>query len=336
MAPTHHKLNSIQKQLLDIYLVIKQICEKHSIRFFAVGGTALGAVRHQGFIPWDDDIDIGMPIEDFIKFTKICKKELPKPYRFSPLHILGGKVHSTNTTFIEAQCAFADQSQYYGVFIDIFPIIGLPNQQKKRVDFLKDMNRYFIKAFVLDRYPTASKLSKKDIEAWQKKLLYSYSLEDSKFSAEFATGFTFIKNTSGMKNPIIMDFEHTTIPVPSTFDEDLTNQYGDYHKIPPVNERHVHNKYALIDYQKSYQYYYEKIEKIDPKILKFLKLKDEQEGLFFNDLQQINLEHNELIEIYNLQNQELTKLRFDLDQIINSRSYKLMRKLQKISAILKH
>lgn len=335
MKSTNHKLSVVQKELLKIYLVIKDLCEKHHLRYFAVGGTALGAVRHQGFIPWDDDIDIGMPIEDFNKFVKICKKELPEPYRFSPLHLLGGKVHNTKTTFIEAQCAFSNKDQYYGIFIDIFPIIGIPTPKTERELFLREMNRYFIKAFVFDRYPTASKLSKKDLEAWQNDLLYKYDLKSSKYSAEFATGFTFFKNTSGMKDPIIMQFEDTTIPVPRTYDADLTSQYGDYHKIPPASERHTHDKYALIDDKKPYLYYYEKIEKIDPVILNFLKLKDEQEGLFFNDLQQVLLEHNELIGYYNQKNQELTDLRFDLDQILNSRSYKLTRKLQNTSALFK-
>lgn len=335
MKPTRHKLSVVQKELLKTYSVIKELCEKNNIRYYAVGGTALGTVRHQGFIPWDDDIDIGMPIGDFNRFVKICKKELPEPYRFSPLHLLGGKVHNTKTTFIEAQCAFSNEEQYYGIFIDIFPIIGIPTPKTERDAFLKEMNRYFVKAFVFDRYPSASKLSKKDIETWQNDLLYRYNLDCSKYSAEFSTGFTFYKNTAGMKSPITMKFEDTTMPVPSTYDADLAAQYGDYHKIPPASERHTHDKYALIDVQKPYLYYYEKIEKINPAILNFLKLKDEQEGIFFNDLQQILLEHNELIGYFNQQHQELVKLRFDLNQIVNSRSYKLVRKLQNASALFK-
>ena len=176
MTSTRHKLSSTQKELLKIYTVIKKICEKNKIRFYAVGGTALGAVRHQGFIPWDDDIDLGMPIDDFNKFVQVCKKELPQPYKFSPLHLLGGKVHNTNTTFLEAQCTFSNQNQHYGIFIDIFPIIGVPNQKSDRKAFLKEINQFFIKSFIFDRYPTISKLSKKEIETWRDKLIYKYNI----------------------------------------------------------------------------------------------------------------------------------------------------------------
>ena len=330
--PTSHKLSPVQKELLNIYKVVKQLCEKHDISFYAIGGTALGAVRHHGFIPWDDDIDLGIPVNDYNKFIKICKKELPSPYVFEPLHIFGGKIHNTNTTFLEAQSVFSQTTKCNGVYIDIFPLIGTPNDSEKRNSFLEELHQYFIEAFVYDRYPNCSKMSKSEINKWRDDILSRYSQSESEYVTEFATGFDFIKKASGMDHPINMPFENTFVPVMSTYEEDFKVEYGDWRKLPPADQRHTHDKYTLIDLKKPYLYYQKEISQITPKILNFLKLKDKQEGHFFYDSKLLLLQHNQLIKQFEKQSQELSELRFNIKQIKDSRAYNLVRKLQKLSA----
>ena len=138
----------IQAELLKIYKEIKQLCDKNNIRCFAVGGTMLGAVRHNGFIPWDDDMDLGIPVDDFDKFRKACKKELREPYEFKDLLWIGGKVHNKQTSFIETPCAI-NRENGYGIFVDIFPIIGTPNSSEERLDFLNNMLLYSFQAMFL-------------------------------------------------------------------------------------------------------------------------------------------------------------------------------------------
>ena len=134
MDKTSVLTQKIQKINLETYKAFAKLCEKHQLRYFAISGTALGVHFWDGFIPWDDDMDIAMPIEDFEKFRKTFYKELPKPYGFIELPELGGKIYNSNTTLIEAPYAFLP-SQYYGVFIDIVPLIGLPDDPKERKDF---------------------------------------------------------------------------------------------------------------------------------------------------------------------------------------------------------
>lgn len=84
---TEEELKKIQKLETDALKIIIDICEKLEIEYFLIGGTALGAIRHNGFIPWDDDIDIGMTRNNYIRFLKEAPKYLPKGY-FCRLHIM--------------------------------------------------------------------------------------------------------------------------------------------------------------------------------------------------------------------------------------------------------
>ena len=70
-------IRSVQLRELEILKVFQDICSRHNLRYFAIGGTCLGAVRHKGFIPWDDDVDVAMPYEDYAKFKAIARTELP-------------------------------------------------------------------------------------------------------------------------------------------------------------------------------------------------------------------------------------------------------------------
>ena len=116
------KLRSIQMEML---LEVKRICEKHGIKYSLIGGSLLGAVRHQGYIPWDDDADIGMLRKDYEKFRKVCKKELdPERFYFQDDRNTEGyrwgygKLRKKNTLFLREHQEYLDFGQE--IFIDIF------------------------------------------------------------------------------------------------------------------------------------------------------------------------------------------------------------------------
>ncbi|MBR1604027.1 MAG: LicD family protein [Synergistaceae bacterium] len=75
---TSETVRKIQLAELDIFKAFKAICDRHNLRYFAIGGTCIGAIRHKGFVPWDDDMDVAMPYEDYKKFFEIAKTELPE------------------------------------------------------------------------------------------------------------------------------------------------------------------------------------------------------------------------------------------------------------------
>lgn len=122
--------------LMDIALEIRSICEKHNIKFFLIGGTLLGAVRHQGIIPWDDDLDVGMLREDYERFLKVSELELKKsfilvtPEKYAQYGKPYAKVMIKDTLF-EEETIPAGSPQ--GIFVDVFPIDRMPDSRRARL-----------------------------------------------------------------------------------------------------------------------------------------------------------------------------------------------------------
>ncbi len=301
-------MNQLQKEILKVYKEVKRICDKNKIRYYAVAGTALGAGRHKGFIPWDDDMDLGIPIDDFERFKEACKKDLKEPFAFHELNWMGGKVHNKNTTFIEAPCLL-DKNKHYGVYVDIFPLVGAPSDEEERKAFLLEVRKYFIKAFTFDRYPEASKLSEKELLAWEKKLCRANKYASAERVAEFAIAHKFTMRAAGLKNPRVVKFEDTVIPISSMVHEDLNERYGDYMKLPPKSQRMTHGAAAIINFEAPYAKYAKKLEKIDPEILKLLRAEQRMEGEFFDAAHTMSVEYETLSNEYKVALQELERLK---------------------------
>lgn len=125
--PEGSALRNLQLRMLEILKSVDAICKKHNIPYWLSSGTLLGAVRHDGFIPWDDDIDIELLREDYLKLLDILPKELPEEYVLQTTDTDSGyvylyaKVRDTNS-YIEEKCVFNKHFEYKGAFIDIFPL----------------------------------------------------------------------------------------------------------------------------------------------------------------------------------------------------------------------
>lgn len=273
------EINKLHDYLLDILKEFQRICEKNHLTYFAIAGTMLGAIRHNGFIPWDDDLDVGMPIEDFISLRSIIENDIKKPYAF--IDTLNKKrniryfykIENENTAFIEEENIDFKK----GIWIDILPFSGTPNNKialylflkklyfYKKLDLYKNMkyskcdnikqkiqkivfsfftfnkkNNYYVNKFenLMNKYDF--KKSNKIFYAWRLSFSYKETIKYSIFDSSIFSSFVSHK------------YENTEIKIPVGYDLYLKKCYGDYMKLPPVDKRKCHKPFIL-SFDKSYK-----------------------------------------------------------------------------------
>lgn len=285
------KENTIQDICLGIYKEFKRICDKHQLRYYAIGGTCIGAVRHRGFIPWDDDMDFAMPYEDLTVFLQMASKELCSNYEiYSPMkceHFPGImiKVIDKNTTFIEKEFGKLPDT-YRGVGIDIMPIWGMPKGIKEQKRMMKRNDMYislnkklrtpcYMQPSLAGKILWVLVVSFKLVlpqNYWIEKMISSYS----KYRFDNADKILFAwrrmpsrRNRTTYKSMFCyadfadyleLPFEDTSIRVPVGYDNYLTSDFGNYMEIPDENNRHIHD-YAFFDPYMPYRKYAEQVMK---------------------------------------------------------------------------
>lgn len=266
------KLQDVELKMLVEFI---KICDRHNLRYFVIGGTCLGAVRHSGFIPWDDDIDIGMPRKDYTKFQCIAPNELPE-YLFvqhfkseSGFLLTYSKIRNSNTTFIEE--TVADLNINHGVYIDIFPLDGVPNCQiKYRIHEL--LVRLLANALWINQKLSKPRwytkvimrliitwYSPSDVHKMITSRLKKYCFDDSRLVSNYfgAYGAREVVPKDYFGEGCKLKFEGISVNAPSIYDKYLTNIYGDYMKLPPKDKQVSHHETQVIDLAKSYVEYSE-------------------------------------------------------------------------------
>lgn len=246
-------------RLLDVLMVIDKMCAEHGLRYYLVDGSLIGAVREHGFIPWDDDMDICMPREDYEKLIAHSKEWLPKPYEFVcyendpkyPLHF--GKVQDASTTLIERP------HLYYlgGVYVDVFPIDGAP--EGKLAQRLYDWKYKYLKKvlYFLFRDPyrhghgpscwiplLARKCyTQPEIQAKIKRHMMKYDLKTSRLAAvNHNDGLgSMVDKEKVLGEPTPIEFEGKQVMGMKDNHAYLSQLFGDYMTPPPPEKRHQHN-----------------------------------------------------------------------------------------------
>lgn len=241
--------------LLDLGKEFHRICVKHDIPYYMLGGTMLGAVRHKGFIPWDDDMDFGVSRKDFKRCMSVLEKELPPKYRVLTMDnsesLLIDIVKISDTRTLTNELYKENVSEKIGVNIDIFPldskkrkggrwkIISLLLSLQNYV-FLSATSRPFIKKLVAVCLKTIFfSLSKKTIINFVNRHLVEH---EGKYLANIygAWGAKETVEKEIMGKPILYPFEDVEfygVENPSAY---LASLYGDYMKLPPESKRHLH------------------------------------------------------------------------------------------------
>ena len=253
-----------EKQVrFDILRYIDQICRKHNIRYSLTGGTLLGAVRHGGFIPWDDDIDVFLTRPEYNKLSKVLSNEneylwLTREYDDNYFFVFGRLIDKR--TLIEDEGI--DSIAGYGVFVDICVVDGLPDNVilcKFHCFFMRFLYRSrrcaayshsqyvpknFFKRFIKRLYQKICRcIGVKRWVKWLDKVAQKYPFEKGKYVANMMSqyGKKEIMHKKSFDSYIEMPFEDEKFLVIKGWEEYLTNIYGEYMKLPPVEQRKGHH-----------------------------------------------------------------------------------------------
>ncbi len=263
-----YAISSLMKKVwaveIDLFFQFEKICKKHNIKYYADGGTVLGAIRHKGFIPWDDDMDFLMERKDYEKFISVAQTELKSPYFLQspltdvdyPLDIL--KIRNSNTSAITNNNLQAPRdNSNKGISISIFPIDNMPKSNIRR-KYIQIYNRvlqvcnnaysYNVNKNIITK--TINKIThlpifKKDfVQKNIKKMNKKNASEKNNLSGKYwIPNYSSwgcprnIFDTSVFEEAIEVPFEFFTVKIPKGYEAFLKTVYGDYMEFPPVEER---------------------------------------------------------------------------------------------------
>lgn len=251
------KLQKIKAIEIDLLRNFDKVCKKHKIKYILWAGTLLGAIRHHGFIPWDDDLDVCLNRQEFEKLLEISKDEFEDPYFFQTYEtdrkffFPYARLRNSNTTGI-IKC---DYSSNYnnGIYIDIFVLDGFPMNDKEYLCFMKKNDFLLRMVKLFDNKESYDKnIIKNIIKSIIKNLLNrDYFIEKyisniKKYSISNKIGLvTHGKDLCKKYWCFSQDFYETTcidyydikVSIPKEYDKILSNMYGNYMRLPPVEER---------------------------------------------------------------------------------------------------
>lgn len=268
-------MNDLQNTEFEILKYVIRICDKLNLKYYLVCGSALGAVKYQGFIPWDDDIDIALTRSDYEVFCEKAQQMLPEHLflqnwkterRFPAIY---SKIRDSRTTYIENSAAVLPI--HHGVYIDIFPLDGYPDdpREQKRIERKKKWYTLLMRGcYELERsrkekiFAAGERMLGIHIRPywfnkWFEKVIAAFPTEQSKWwcnhgnwqgRLEYAPHWHYEEGDWA-------NFEGLRVRVPKNYDEYLTLKYGAWREDPPMEQQVAHHYCAVCDCSRPYTYY---------------------------------------------------------------------------------
>ena len=265
--------------IIDVLSVFIRICEAQGLRYFCAGGTAIGAVRHQGMIPWDDDIDVFMPRPDYDRFLRLAAHSMPEgyellsPYATKDYPMYFAKMCNARTTLLENEripCVF-------GLYIDIFPLDGACDdvetcyREKRRfkrlmnkLEAVSTHNSFGEYVGLLTKRREWGRFAVKTVafccRSWLRRWLlkqmdsiaygHDYALSSRVVTYSGAYQRQEIYPKAWLETPQIFAFEGLMVNLPHDYDAYLRHFFGDYMTLPPVEQRASHHQKVFFDLDK--------------------------------------------------------------------------------------
>ena len=268
-------LDRLQKEILTILDDFIRLCEDYHLEYFAIAGTGIGAIRHKGFIPWDDDIDIAMPRKDFEKLLKIVERKMGDRYlilnakNYPEYPLMTTRLVKRDTVFIEE--VMKDVDCPFGIFLDLYVLDNVADHPVL-YQLQSWVAWFFSKLMILRSIPKPT-LQQRGVKAkliWAVCCLVHGGMKLLRISPEFlrdcceaecrrynkkkTNRMAFLPDTSPYWNVVDkrkyhplkkLEFEGRFMNFPANIEEMLTSMYGDFMQLPPEEKRKTHYPYRL-------------------------------------------------------------------------------------------
>lgn len=267
---------------LDLLSEFKRVCDKYGLKWFVGYGTLLGVVRHKGFIPWDNDIDVAITRQSFDKLCEVASLEFNEPYFLQTPMSENGRFFRTLCKFCNSCTTGASELEWMlgincGLFIDVFILDEIPDDNRlvqKMFDKINYFNHFARFYSPYPRYDKGIKYLKNII--WSLIWKYKYRecggdvlFEDlsrylSQYAGKKSTRWMALEVTpekslnldkSMWKDTLMADMEFMKVPIPNGYDWILTDHYGDYMQMPPVEKR-VNHEYLQLEPEVPYKEFF--------------------------------------------------------------------------------